>query len=222
MDTALTTIAVVSMAAAITSTTIAWHLARENRRRSDARIAALSNAIHGADMKMFATAPTRTRMPIAVLTGAAVVALVVLAVVWTSRRTGGDAAIAASDQAASASKSASEPPRTAVRLAPPAAGTVLELVALSHERAGDRLTVRGLVRNPAGGAPVGNLTAVVLVFDREGAFVTTGRQGLETATLMPGTEAAFLVTVTGAGSVGRYRVSFRQGEHTLPHVDTRS
>ena len=70
--------------------------------------------------------------------------------------------------------------------------------------------------------PVGDLTAVVLVFDRDGGFLTTGRQALDTGTLTPGTEAAFVVTVAGAANVGRYRVSFRQGEHTLPHVDTRS
>jgi hypothetical protein len=97
----------------------------------------------------------------------------------------------------------------------------LELLALGQERDGDRLTVRGVVRDPAAGAPVDRLAAVVFAFDRQGAFVTSGRALVDTPALGPGRESGFAVTVPGASAVTRYRVSFRTGERLVPHVDTR-
>lgn len=97
----------------------------------------------------------------------------------------------------------------------------LELVALGHERDGERLTVRGVVRNPASGAEIDRLTAVVFVFNREGEFVTSTRAALDASTLHPGHESTFLIAVPNVGDVGRYRVSFRTDEQVVPHVDKR-
>jgi len=105
--------------------------------------------------------------------------------------------------------------------AAPAPAAPLELVALTHEREGDRLTVRGVVRNPASGAGVAHLTAVVFLFNRDGGFVASGRAGVDAPELAPGTEAPFAVTISGAGDVGRYRVSFRTDDRVVPHVDRR-
>ena len=98
----------------------------------------------------------------------------------------------------------------------------LELVALGHERENDRLVVRGVIRNPVGGSPVNQLTAVVMLFNRDGGYLASGRAEVQPAHLEPGGETTFLVTVPGASDVGRYRVSFRADNQVIPHVDIRS
>jgi hypothetical protein len=95
----------------------------------------------------------------------------------------------------------------------------LELVALGHDRDGDRLTVRGVVRNPAAGAPVDRLVAIVFVFNREGGFVTSAHAAVEA--LRPGGESRFVVTLASAGDISRYRVSFRTDERVVSHIDKR-
>jgi hypothetical protein len=98
----------------------------------------------------------------------------------------------------------------------------LELVALGHERDGDRLTVRGVVRNPPTSAEIDGVTAVVFLFNREGGFLASGRMPAQPSTLRPGGETTFVVTVPGASDVGRYRVSFRTDDRIVPHVDRRT
>ena len=97
----------------------------------------------------------------------------------------------------------------------------LELVALGHVRDADGLVVRGVLRNPSTGSELDALTAVVLLFNRDGGLVTSGRAAVEAATLEPGGETTFVVTVSGAGDVERYRVSFRSVDRVVPHVDQR-
>ena len=60
---------------------------------------------------------------------------------------------------------------------------------------GTTLTVSGLVRNPGAGAAVNGVTAVVFAFDRDGAFVASGRAPLDFGALAPGDESPFVVTV---------------------------
>jgi hypothetical protein len=97
----------------------------------------------------------------------------------------------------------------------------LELVALGHDRDGDRLTVRGVVRNPASGMALDRVTAVVLVYKDDGGFVGSGRAAVDSTILGPGGETAFTVTVPAASRIGRYRVSFRTEDRVVPHVDRR-
>src|SRR5206468_9302439 len=82
---------------------------------------------------------------------------------------------------------------------PPAAIPV-ELVALGHERDGDQLTVRGIVRNPAAGSALNGLTAVVFLFTADGGFSGSGRAGIHSTALAPGSESTFVVTVPGAAN----------------------
>jgi hypothetical protein len=103
----------------------------------------------------------------------------------------------------------------------PPAVVPLELVALGHERDGDHLTVRGIIRNPAAGAEVRGLTAVVYLFKDDGGFVGSGRAVIASPALVPGGESAFVVTMAGATDVARYRVSFRTEDRVVPHVDRR-
>jgi hypothetical protein len=97
----------------------------------------------------------------------------------------------------------------------------LELASLRHERRGSRLSISGLVRNPAGGAPVERLTAVVFLFDQQSAFVTSARADVDFTRLTPGDESPFVIAVDAPASVARYRVSFRNEAGVVPHVDRR-
>ncbi len=97
----------------------------------------------------------------------------------------------------------------------------LELVSLGHGREARLLTISGTVRNPASGVKLEGLTAVVSLLDREGALVSTKDVPLDYRALGPGEEAPFKVSVPDAGSIARYRVSFRAGTAVVPHVDRR-
>jgi hypothetical protein len=93
-------------------------------------------------------------------------------------------------------------------------------VALGHERDGDRLTVRGVVRMPSGSG-IDRLTAVVFLYSRDGGFLASGRAAVESAANGLSGEGTFIVSVPGADEVGRYRVSFRSDDKVVPHVDRR-
>jgi len=221
---------------------VAWRIAGDERRRSEARVAALAAEIHAvervapggpiddlelrprrsastdADLftgartrstspELFTAAQTRpgSRWPAIVAAGVFVLAAAAALVVVLSGGSGGT------------THASSEAPA----VAPPPAARPLELVALGHERDGDRLTVRGIVRNPESGAAVDRLTAVVFLFNRDGGFLSSGRVTVESSGLRPGTESIFVVTVPGASDVDRYRVSFRTDDRIVPHVDRR-
>jgi hypothetical protein len=230
----LLAVTLMSMLLAAIMSVIAWRIAIEERRRSDARIATLAAEIHGAAPPPLRVAPRRPdddlelRPAAAGRAGAdlfavtrpaasrsrplAVLGIGVLAF-------GGVMALAI--MLSAGSRAATSPAATVNGVA--AGRTVpLELVALGHQRDGDRLTVRGIVRNPASGNRVDGLTAVVFLFNRDGGFVASGRATVAPAPLGPGSESTFVVTVPGASDVGRYRVSFRTDDHVVPHIDKRS
>jgi len=224
MDITLALVTLFSLLLAAVMTTLAWRLAREERRRSDARVAALAAAIHGgphampdtASPDLFASAQTPQRrsrpatvFALGVLVVGSVAALVV--VLGGQHHTAGASGVGG--------------PHTAQAAKTPDVGAApLELVALTHDRDADRLVVRGIVRNPDAGANVTHLTAVVLLFNHDGGFVASGRAAVDASTLAPGMETPFAVAIAGASDVGRYRVSFRTpmpGDRVVPHVDRR-
>jgi hypothetical protein len=216
---------------AITTTVLAWRVLREDRRRTDARVAALaaelnegsasgqsdvtlSDAPHVPVDHLFANADTEGERPrprlAAIVGGGALVVGTIGALLLF---------VTSGARPAASTGPKPKPAGTAAATAP--ASSPLELVALGHEREDDRLTVRGIVRNPAGGTALTDVTAVVMLFNQQGGFVTSGRAAIHGA-LAPGGEAPFTVTVPGAADVGRYRVSFRTNEGVVPHVDRRS
>ena len=270
--TFLLIVTVSSMLLAAIMSFIAWRIAAEERRRSDARIAALSAEIHAAagprtvaaqsggrrdvavrgesrlapfplvqrtggrwteDLAirpsvdrgtsapdLFRQPETRSRGPIvAVAGGIVVVGAIALLVVVAARRPPVAATSPTAPAAASPGRSVPQP--ATATAAGPVSSTPLELVALGHERDGDRLIVRGVVRNTSSAATAEQLTAVVLAYGSDGAFLSTGRGIIESAALRPGAQSTFVVTVHGASAVGRYRVSFRNGDRIVPHVDRR-
>ena len=97
----------------------------------------------------------------------------------------------------------------------------LELVSLTHERQSAKLAVSGLVRNPPSGKPLERLSAVVFLFDRTGTFVSSSRANVDFLKLGAGDESPFVVSLDAPQSVARYRVSFRTDEGIVPHVDRR-
>jgi hypothetical protein len=237
MEAILLTVTLLSLVTAVGASVLAWRVMRAERLRSEARIAALAaglrtdgderpirieeprthtyapaesvdltvqDAAVAAPGGMFAEKPRERSM--FRLAGAVGVATVVVAAVISTL-------VVTSDGPAPAAR---EPENAATPAAVPA-DVQLELIALGHEREADRLTVRGIVR----GELVRPLTAVVLLFSREGAYITSARADVQ-AGAVPAGERKFVVTVPSPGDVGRYRVSFRSDDHIVPHVDRRA
>jgi hypothetical protein len=103
-----------------------------------------------------------------------------------------------------------------------AGGVPLELLSLAHERRGNTLVVRGVVRNPVAGSTRPGLAASVLLLDEAGGFLRSGRATLSTAALAPGVETPFAVELPSTSDVRRYRVTFRGADGALvPHADKR-
>jgi len=255
-----------SMVLAAIMSLVAWRMAAEERRRSEARVAALAEEIHApiaaasavqpqaayredagmraepARLASFASArraprwddaihdlplrPERSASPDLFTTvqpsgtgsrfaaGAAVAAVVAAAAIAAFAAAGRRSTPAAPSTTATAARDN----RSAVAAAQP---SPLELAALGHQRDGDRLTVRGVVRNPASGAAFTGLTASVFVFDADGGFVASGRSPIDERVLNPSGESTFLVELPNATAVSRYRVSFRFGDRIVAHVDKR-
>jgi hypothetical protein len=101
------------------------------------------------------------------------------------------------------------------------APTPLELLSLGHQREGTNLAITGLVRNPPTSTSVQRVSAIVFLFDQQGTFVTSGKAPLDYVSLGAGDESPFVIKVQAPQSVARYRVSFRNEEATVPHVDRR-
>ena len=260
-----------SMLLAAIMSVIAWRMAAEERRRSDARIAALAEEIHAPASPVFAasgaprTVPRRAEVGLRAepprlasvpqprpvprwdedlplrpghaptagaglfasaqrptshrrlaIVAAAVAAVAGIAFVAAAVRGGGSTAVSAS---------ASQTPTSDNHRVAAAQPAALELVALGHERDGDRLIVRGAIRNTAAGTALDQLTAVVFVFNADGGFVTSARAAVDASSLRSGGEASFVVAVPDAAAAARYRVSFRSGDRAganiVPHVDRR-
>jgi hypothetical protein len=183
-------------------------LSREDRDRSEARVTALAEIIgapapEAGDVKeapsMFGDvshSERRTGAPLALLAGVLLV-VVALSGIYLWNRSGTASAAVAPGSAP------------------------LELVSLRHERVGERLVISGLVRNPHGGRALGDLAAVVFTFDRQGSYLASGRSVLDYRRLPPGEESPFSITLPVAGSIARYRVSFRTDDAVIPHLDRR-
>lgn len=101
--------------------------------------------------------------------------------------------------------------------------TPLELLSLRHgTNVTGHFTVTGLVQNPMAGREVRSVVAVVYLFDRQGRYFATGRATLEPASLHPGEESPFVVSIADVSEVGRYRVGFRFADGgVVAHVDRR-
>lgn len=99
----------------------------------------------------------------------------------------------------------------------------LELLSLTSARRGQELVVSGVVRNPRGATTMDEIGAAVLFFDERGGFLMSGRAPLDFQVLAPGEQSPFQLTVVAPESTARYRVSFRRASGAiLSHVNRRS
>jgi hypothetical protein len=103
---------------------------------------------------------------------------------------------------------------------PAAAG--LELLSLRDARQPGSLTITGLVQNPRGGTPLSRVTVTAYAFDDNGAFLASGRALIDVAALAPGDESPFVVAVPVTEAVARYRIGFRgEDGRVIAHIDKR-
>ncbi len=215
----LAVITILSLIVAAIMSAVAWTTKREERRRAAARVAWLAAAIHehGDDLPIRPPAAGDERPGLFVApTGspgtklAAIGVVVVFAV----------GAVTGLVLLAESGPRAAHRGPDAARVEQPAR-VLLELVALEHDRDDSRLVVRGIVRNPASAVTLNGLTAVVLVFSKDGGYLASGRAPVATAALAPGAETPFVVTLADADTVDRFRVSFRTDDRVVPHIDRR-
>ena len=223
MDIALATVTVISLTMAFAMGIVTWRLIREERRRADARVPMLMDdlAADGDNARTVAPpvrtaepAPPRRRVapatpvarparsagtvtlrPFLASVAAAVVVLAAVSFTMLSERSRGP---------------------------DPGAGTPepVELLSLAHARQGEYLTITGSIRNPSDGIERQQLSVTAIVFDRDGTVVGTGQTPL-TAVLPPGSETPFTISLPDADRINRYRISFRQGQTSVPHIDRR-
>jgi hypothetical protein len=240
MDTLLTAVAAVSLAVAAGMGLMLATAVREERRRSEARILALTemsaepvvsapiasprhravgtSASWGADVAIRPAGPKAGGVPdlfaerersspwgprLAVI-GAMVAILLAGGILVASRPHGGT--MGAGAVAAAATQPAP-----------------LELLSLRYQQQNEHMEITGLVKNPAGGAPLARVTATAFLFGGDGTFLASGRALLDYTTLAPGEESPFVITVPISGTVTRYRVGFRgEDGRVLAHVDRRA
>jgi hypothetical protein len=253
MELTLLIVTAVSLVIALVMSYTAWRLGREERQRTEARVAALSAAaeLGVADKPLdrmsprielakapWAPAPFTVEARTPVAPGPAAVpfddrldlhAVGSRPILGSNEepqasagRQRGLAAAAAALLVMLAGGLAWTMVDRAPSTASAAAATApLELVSLRHERQSSKLAVSGLVRNPASGHPVDHLSAVVLLFDQQGTFVTSAKALVDFVRLGSGDESPFVVTLEAPATIARYRVSFRTDQGTVPHVDRR-
>ncbi len=210
---------ILSLLIAITMGVVTYRLLREERRRSDARVAALAEELRrdagagrpapdpeppaapegGADLPLFDPAPESTSTlanRLAAFGAAVVIVVVVLAVgFYVLSRDGAERA-------------------------PDDPHLPVELLALEHDTAGPLLAISGSVRNPADAAGVAELFVVAMAFDETGAMIASRQTRIAAPRLAPGTASPFVVEIPAEG-ISRYRISFAIDDATVPHVDLR-
>lgn len=251
MDMLLIVVTLVSLLAALAMAFVTWRTTQETKQRAEARVAALAAAAgveRAADAPGLPVAPVSPGIPTHTVTDSLVAPLTPAAAATAVSRPQPTAAVA-DEVAVSSGFLASEPAREdgpspqrmlaaaaavlgvaltvfawvrlpdapAVAAAPPA----LELLSLRHEREGANLSVAGLVRNGPTAPAAERVSAVVLLFDRDGAFVTSAQAPLGDSKLVAGATSPFEIKVAAPQAVARYRVSFRTADGPLSHVDRR-
>ena len=228
METTLIAVTMLSLFLAAAMGVVAWRVVQEERRRSDARLAALAAELRRGDGPSAnegsgpseadptadsadADGPAASRglfSPPSEPAGSGWAAAAAL---------GGAAAVVLAAVAAVflLSSSGDDADAAAEDTRPP-----LDLIALRHAEAGPFLDISGSVRNPVEAAGVERLSVVATAFDDTGALIATLRTPVENPALPAGADSAFLVRLPAAG-VSRYRISFLLDDATIPHVDRR-
>jgi len=205
--------------AVVVLTTVTVYLIRLERRRSDARVAALASAIDNPRWATGVEGEGREQEDGVISPSA--MSLVVPDVERPSRAPAFTiAALVILAAGALLAVGMSGGSRTS-RHASAVSATSIELVSMRHAMDGETLIVSGLVRNPTAKTTPA-LSAVVSVVGRDGRVIAHGESQLDPTVLGPGKETTFRVTVPQVGDPGRYRLAFVNGSQIVPHVDRRS
>jgi hypothetical protein len=237
MDIALVSVTAISLSMAFAMGIVAWRVIREERRRSDARVATLiaeldrtrgtnaglptqprSRALDtrfDSDVSENDTArqdPPPVAEPRAPLLGA-----VAGPSGWGRPIL---AAVAAGLVVLAVVTIAMGPADDALPVMSEQS-TPVELLSLAHARQGEYLAISGAVRNPADGMEHGRLSVMAIVFDEDGTQIGTGQTPLPVRALAPGTETPFTISMPDADRINRYRISFAQDQTRVPHIDRR-
>jgi hypothetical protein len=243
MDTTLVTVTLLSLAMAGTLTIVVWRLLRDERHRSEARVAALtqmaSRAVERPPSTKSAAAsatppsPPRRREPMdlplreerpAPVSSAPLYQQPVTSSPWGHRAavmTALALVLASAVLFALAAHNRAVTPASAAGAAA-RAPAALELLSLGDARDANTLTITGLVRNPRSAATQSRVTVTAFAFDDSGAFLSSGRALLDVTALAPGDESPSIVSVPASRSVARYRISFRgEDGRVIAHVDRR-
>lgn len=234
MNTMLVLTTVFSVAVALAAVIAVFVAFRQDRRRSQARVAALRQATRSAeafddiaaapielalddfavdhadagDLRAGAARPMFGDAPEPSLWGRRLAAAAATAVV-----------VAATGYVLLPRSHSADAPQAPVA----AAVQPLELLSLRHSQEEGRLVITGLVQNPRSGAPLSRVMATVFLFGTDGTFVASGRAPLDFSTLTPGDESPFVVAVPVTAAVARYRVGFRSEDgRVIAHVDRRA
>jgi len=222
MDFVLVSITALSLILALAMGVVLFTVLREDRQRSDARVAALAAASARFDLPLARRDPEVLREPDRIVrTSNDLFAVSSEPSPWV-RRLGVAAALAVAIGGLGylvLPAGSAEPPASAA--APQ--NLPLELLTLSHTTQPSGLTISGTIYNPRGGAPVSQVSAAAVLFGPDGNFLTSARAPVDFTTLRPGEESPFVITVPVAGVVARYRVGFRAADGSvIAHVDRRA
>lgn len=226
MDTTLVGVTLLSLGMAAALSVIVWRMLRDERARSEARVAVLASmaaapaaAARAQDLPLrqappsvgafFAepeqTSPWGNRAAVMAALG-----LVIASVVLFSLAAGGTRT------------SARTMSGTAPATSPAVASAGLELLSLRDSRQNDSLTITGLVHNPESGTPLSRVTVTAYTFDDNGSFLASGRALIDVTAFAAGDDSPFVVTVPVTGTVARYRVGFRTEDgRVISHIDRR-
>ena len=246
MDTILASVTAVSLALAGCMAFVLARLVREERRRSDARVALLTElasteSTEAPVRRAAVRVASRTRTDPSSVSAAVLDDFEIRRVeapspvgasffqphqepsAWPMRLVAAAAIVAVVTGvvfgwAAVRSKAS----RTSTEVATAPGAQPLELLSLAHQQQGAILTISGLVQNPRNATPLSRVEAAVAAFDADGKLLASGRAPLDFTTLGPGDESPFILRVAADGAT-RYRVSFRtDNDQPLAHVDRRN
>ena len=241
MDTTLVMVTLLSMGMAAALSVIVWRMLRDERHRSEARVAALAGMAAArpapprrqpdpldlpirSSATVAASRAASTRAPIGSMFVEPVEPspwghrFAVMAGLGLVIASGILFALASTDSGVAATPAAGT--HAPVQASAPAAAG-LELVSLRDSRKPDSLTITGLVRNPQG-ATLTRVAVTVYTFDDKGSFLASGRALIDVTSLAPADESPFVVTVPVTDAVARYRIGFRgEDGRVIAHVDKR-
>ncbi len=208
------TITLLSMAMALSLSVVVWRMVRDDRRRSEARVHALTDLAVRPDLRASSAAPALSLAPpdqpsawgsrAAIMAALALVLLSVVLIMLTVR--------------ARASMAAAS---TAATDAAPVHAS-LELLSLRDTHEGSTLTIAGLVQNPRSAGMLRNVKVTADVFDAAGARLASAVAPIDVKSLAPGDQSPFVLSVTTTDAVARYRVSFHRADGSvIEHIDRR-